>query len=141
MHTKLFCTALILAFSMTVGENAFAQSHYATNQAQESYDLGIQLEQRAESGNKRTSNLEDAAKAYKRAIEAAPDMAHAYIRLGYVLYALNRSDEGIRVLETGLKRHPDNTELKQYLGLNLYQSGKTEDAKEILTANILVNIR
>ena len=110
---------------------ASAQTYYSTSQAQESFNNGIKIERQAEASGT-TNGLEDAVSAYQRAIEADPDMVQAYIRLGYVLYALNRSDEGIRVLEKGLIRHTDNLELQHYLGLNLYQAGKINEAEEIL---------
>ena len=124
--------AIILAVVLTTGSaNVYAQSHYSTSQAQESFNTGIKIERHAEA-NETTNGLEDAARAYQRALEADPDMVQAYIRLGYVLYALNRSDEGIQVLKTGLLRHPDNQELRHYLGLNLYQAGNVDEAEAIL---------
>ena len=124
--------ALIVASMLAFGSvDAYAQSHYATKQAQENYDTGIKLEREADERGD-TSYLEQAEKEYRSAINAEPNMVQAYIRLGYVLYALKRSDEGVVLLSEALKRHSDNLELKHYLGLNLYQTGKTDDAAALL---------
>ena len=115
---------VILAAGLAIwSTEGLAQSHYATKQAQESYDSGIKLERRAEEKGEK-SYLKDAEAAYREAISAEPNMAPAYVRLGYVLYALNRSEEGVEVLTGAVQRNPENVELKHYLGLNLYQSGK-----------------
>ncbi len=127
IHAAIF--AAILSMSCCVP--AFAQSHYATKQAQESYDSGIKLEKQAEERSD-TSYLEQAEKKYREAIEAEPGMVQAYIRLGYVLYALKRSKEGVKLLENALSRHSDNIELKHYLGLNLYESGSIDEAEALL---------
>lgn len=113
-------------------EPVLAQSHYSTKQAQESYDAGIKYEQQAEQkGDKKY--LEKALSSYREAVEAEPNMANAYVRLGYVYYALGRSNEGIEMLRSALQKHPDNIELKHYLGLNLFQSGQMDEAQKILT--------
>lgn len=130
-HQKIF-TALLTAAICLGGGDLYAQSHYATKQAQESYDSGIKLERQAEERGD-LSYLEQAEKRYREAIEAEPNMVQAYIRLGYVMYALKRSDEGVRVLENALIKHSDNLELKHYLGLNLYEIGKRDEAEALLT--------
>ena len=112
--------------------DSYAQSHYATKQAQENYDNGIKLERRSEEKGD-MSFLKDAEKEYRQAINAEPNMVQAYIRLGYVLYALNRSSESIQLLQKALEQHPSNVELKHYLGLNLYQSGDGDEAERILS--------
>ncbi len=125
--------SVILAAALAIcATNSYAQSHYATKQAQESYDSGIKLERRAEEKGD-VSYLKDAEKEYREAIAMEPNMVQAYIRLGYVLYALNRSDESILLLQKALEQHPGNVELKHYLGLNLYQIGKADEAEQILT--------
>lgn len=124
---------VILAAGLAIwSTEGLAQSHYATKQAQESYDSGIKLERRAEEKGEK-SYLKDAEAAYREAISAEPNMAPAYVRLGYVLYALNRSEEGVEVLTGAVQRNPENVELKHYLGLNLYQSGKSAEAEALLT--------
>lgn len=123
----------VLGFGLVLGAMApaSAQSHYSTKQAQESYDAGIKYEQQAElKGDKKY--LERALSSYKEAVSAEPNMANAYIRIGYVYYALGRSGEGIDMLRTALQKHPDNVELKHYLGLNLFQVGKLDEAQTIL---------
>ena len=124
-----FILAGLLAFAPGA---AMAQSHYATKQAQESYDSGIALERQAEERGD-NAYLEKAEKKYREAIGAEPNMVSAYIRLGYVLYALKRSTEGVQLLEDVSRRHPDNLEIKHYLGLNLYESGNIEEAEKLLT--------
>lgn len=125
--------SVILTLGLTFcATDSFAQSHYATKQAQESYDNGIKLERRAEEKDDK-SYLKEAEKEYREAISAEPNMVQAYIRLGYVLYALNRSDESIQLLQKALEQHPNNTELEHYLGLNLYQTGQADEAEKLLT--------
>ena len=76
---------LVLSLGLLLGaqNTAFAPSHYSTKQAQESYDAGIKYEQQAElKGDKKY--LEKALSSYKEAVDAEPNMANAYVRLGYV---------------------------------------------------------
>lgn len=125
---------VILSMMLVMGSaDAFAQSHYATKQAQESYDSGIKLERRAEEKGD-ASYLKEAEEKYREAIAAEPNMVQAYVRLGYVLYAEQKSAEGVKVMHQALERHPDNIELKHYLGLNQYQAGQSELAEATLTA-------
>ncbi|MFA5624162.1 MAG: tetratricopeptide repeat protein [Bradymonadales bacterium] len=109
-----------------------AQSHYATNQAQEHYDEGINYERRAEQQDD-LEFLHSAKKSYEAAIKADPNMQSAYARLGYVLYALQQSGEGITRMREGLARHVENVELQHYLGLNLFQHGDVDEAEAVLT--------
>ena len=125
------CAWIVASLLMFGANDAFAQSHYATKQAQESYDSGIALERQAEERGD-NSYLEKAEKKYREAIAAEPNMVSAHIRLGYVLYALKRSDEGVQLLETIRQRHPDHVDIKHYLGLNLYESGKIDEAEQLL---------
>ena len=125
--------SVIMAMAIAIcATDSYAQSHYATKQAQESYDNGIKLERRSEEKGD-MSFLKDAEKEYRQAINAEPNMVQAYIRLGYVLYALNRSSESSQLLQKALEQHPSNVELKHYLGLNLYQSGDGDEAERILS--------
>ena len=58
--------AAVLSFG---GANAYAQSHYATKQAQESYDSGVKLERQAtERGD--SAYLEQAESKYRDAVAA-----------------------------------------------------------------------
>ena len=129
-HFKIF--SVVLASFLSLGSmTAYAQSHYATKQAQESYDNAIKLERQAEEkGDK--SYLERAEKEYRVAVNAEPNMVQAYIRLGYVLYALGKSEEGVKVMQEALTRHSDNMEIKHYLGLNLYQAKRSDEAADVL---------
>lgn len=125
--------SVIMAMAIAMcATDTYAQSHYATKQAQENYDNGIKFERRAEEKGDQ-SYLNDAEKEYRQAIAAEPNMVQAYIRLGYVLYALNRSGESIQLLQKALEQHSGNVELKHYLGLNLYQSGDSAEAERILS--------
>ena len=116
--------AIVMAAMLVLGGgHAYAQSHYATKQAQENYDNGIKLERQAEEKGD-VSYFAQAEKEYRSAINAEPGMVSAYIRLGYVLYVQKKSEDGIDILQKGLAHHSDNVELKHYLGLNLYQADK-----------------
>jgi len=124
---------LLLSLGLLLGMEgtAFAQSHYSTKQAQESYDAGIKYEQQAEqNGDKKY--LERALTSYREAVDAEPNMANAYVRLGYVYYALGRSREAIGLLRNAVQKHPDNVELKHYLGLNLFNVGEVNEAETLL---------
>lgn len=108
-----------------------AQSGYTASEAQEIYERGVAFEKRAADKND-DDLLEDAAKQYRLALSKDPGFAPAAARLGYVLYALKRSDEAIELLKGVLSRSPDNTELMHYLGINLYQLGREDEAAEYL---------
>ena len=131
MRYLSICKWILIATVCLGGTQAVAQSHYATKQAQENYDAGIKLERQAEQRGE-NKYLEEAAAQYREAISVDPSMSHAYVRLGYVLYVLKQSKEAVQYLETGLRRSPDNIELKHYLGLNFYQVGRVDEAETIL---------
>lgn len=125
-------TGIAIAVALLCSSHdAFGQSHYATKQAQDSYDSGLRFERQAEEKSD-SDYFERAYAAYKNAIEAEPNMVSAYVRLGYLAYALKRSDEGIEYLARAMSVHPDNVELKQYLGLNYFQAGKLDKAEALL---------
>ncbi len=134
MHHNKRWAGLLFSFGlmMCVATPAMAQSHYSTKQAQENYDAGIKYERQAEVKGD-SKYLEKALASYKEAVAAEPNMANAYVRLGYVYYALNRSAEAEDMLRAALQKNPDNVELKHYLGLNLFQIGKVDEAQTLLT--------
>lgn len=125
-------SALILTSILSLWSfSASAQSHYATKQAQENFDNGVKLENQAEEKGD-LSYLAQAEKEYRSAISAEPNMVQAYIRLGYVLYAQKKSEEGVKLMEEALTHHPDSIEIKHYLGLNLYEAGRVDESSAIL---------
>lgn len=131
MRNPKFCSLLLAAILSLGSADVYAQSHYASKQAQECYDNGIKLERQAEERND-MSYLNQAEAKYREAVATEPNMVQAYVRLGYILYVLKRSEEGVALLEGALAKHSDNVELKHYLGLNLYQIGKIDDAESLL---------
>jgi len=132
------CAGLALSLGLAIlgAESVHAQSHYSTKQAQESYDAGIKFERQAEQRGD-ADYLKRAETSYRKAISSDPGFAAAYVRLGYILYAENRSAEAVVLLREALRSHPDNVELKHYLGLNLYQVGEVEEAEQLLSSVVL----
>jgi len=63
-----------------------------------------------------------AEQAFRRSIQLQPDSAFAYANLNAALLRLNRSDEGLRVLQQGLQVRPSGT-LYTSLGNALFRRG------------------
>lgn len=78
-----------------------------------------------------SSDLIEAAWAYSRALELAPDMTDASSvtkYLGMVLELLGRHEEAVSWLEKGIERDPTNHDLLYTLARNLDSVGRIEEA-------------
>jgi tetratricopeptide (TPR) repeat protein len=88
----------------------------ASFDAEEWFETGVALESDSES-------LPEAAQAYRRAIQSAPDWPEAWMRLGGALYQLNRLPEAARAFRSALKLEPENAGVHLSLGCVLYGMG------------------
>lgn len=129
--------ALLLAAaasSPTTHASAQGDRYGAQSIAERRYSEGRQLELEADRDpERRDTLLEQAARKYALAIERDPDLIAAYVHFGYVLYALDRSSEAVKLMRVAYKKEPDNIEVQHQLGLNLMQSGEPDDAVELLS--------
>jgi tetratricopeptide (TPR) repeat protein len=93
--------------------------------AEEWFEIGMDYDSHAES-------LEDAAEAYRRAVEAAPDWVEAHINLGTTLYQLGRMEQAREHFEAAVYFEPKNPLAEFNLGCVLEQLGLESDAIEHL---------
>jgi tetratricopeptide (TPR) repeat protein len=73
---------------------------------------------------------EDAADAYRKAIELDTDYAEAYKQLGLMYYDQELYDKAIQPLEEAVKRFPDDEQLSKKLGKCYLRTGKLDSAIE-----------
>jgi tetratricopeptide (TPR) repeat protein len=73
---------------------------------------------------------EDAAEAYRKAIELDKEYADAYKQLGLMYYDQELYDKAITPLEEAVKRFPDDEELSKKLGSCYLRTGKLDSAIE-----------
>jgi tetratricopeptide (TPR) repeat protein len=97
--------------------------------AEEWFEMGMGYDSHAES-------LEEAAEAYRRAVEAAPDWVEAHINLGTTLYQLGRMDQAREQFEAAVYFEPRNPLAEFNLGCVLEQLGLEEDAIQHLVRAI-----
>ncbi|MBZ5699119.1 MAG: tetratricopeptide repeat protein [Acidobacteriia bacterium] len=96
--------------------------------AEEWFELGMAWDSNAES-------LPQAAEAYRKAVEAAPEWVEAHINLGTALYQLNRLGDALEEFATAVKFEPSNALAEFNLGCVLEQLGHADDAiKHLLRA-------
>ena len=74
-------------------------------------------------------NLYGALKAYKKAINADPNSAQPYQRLGCVYRSLGKPKDALRAFQKGAQIAPDNALGHFYLGRLFFEMGRNEDAK------------
>jgi tetratricopeptide (TPR) repeat protein len=89
--------------------------------AEEWFEMGMAFDSRSES-------LEQAAEAYRRAVQAAPDWVEAHINLGTTLYLLNRVEEARAEFSVAAEYDPANALAEFNLGCVLEQIGQTDDS-------------
>lgn len=96
--------------------------------AEEWFELGMAWDSNAES-------LQQAAEAYGKAVEAAPEWVEARINLGVTLYQLNNIENAFEEFATAVKLDPGNALAEFNLGCVLDQLGRADDAiKHLLRA-------
>lgn len=99
--------------------------------AEEWFELGMACDSDA-------GSLLQAAQAYRKSVEAAPDWVEAHINLGTSLYQLGRLEEARAEFETARNLQPGNALAEFNLGCVLEQLGHAEDSiKHLLRATQL----
>lgn len=93
----------------------------ASRSAEEWFEYGMMCDSKTES-------LGQAAQAYQKAAEAAPEWVEARINLGTTLYQLGRMEEARAQFTTAIKLEPLNALAEFNLGCVLEQLGKTDEA-------------
>ena len=97
----------------------------AARSAEEWFEMGMQYDANPES-------LDQAADAYRRAVDAAPDWTEAHINLGTTLYQLNRMEEARQEFATAVACDPSQALAEFNLGCVLEQLGYSDEALEHL---------
>ena len=93
----------------------------ASRSAEEWFELGMACDSNAES-------LDQAAQAYRKAVDAAPEWVEAHINLGTTLYQLGRMEEAREEFAIAVEFEPENALAEFNLGCVLEQLGQTKDA-------------
>ena len=93
----------------------------ASRSAEEWFEFGMMCDSNAES-------LEQAAQAYRKAVDAAPDWVEARINLGTAMYQLGRMEGAHEHFSTAVKLDPENALAEFNLGCVLEQLGMTAEA-------------
>jgi tetratricopeptide (TPR) repeat protein len=93
----------------------------ASRSAEEWFEFGMMCDSNTES-------LEQAAQAYRKAVEAAPEWVEARINLGTAMYQLGRMEEAREHFSTAVEFEPENSLAEFNLGCVLEQLGNTPEA-------------
>jgi tetratricopeptide (TPR) repeat protein len=93
----------------------------ASRSAEEWFEFGMMCDSNTES-------LDEAAEAYRKAVEAAPEWVEARINLGTAMYQLGRMEEAREHFSIAVKFEPENALAEFNLGCVLEQLGKTAEA-------------
>jgi tetratricopeptide (TPR) repeat protein len=104
----------------------------ASRSAEEWFELGMACDSNAES-------LEQAAQAYQKAVDAAPEWVEAHINLGTSLYQLGRMQEAREHFETAVEFESGNALAEFNLGCVLEQLGEANEAIEHLLRSIEIS--
>ena len=93
----------------------------ASRSAEEWFEFGMLCDSNTES-------LDQAAQAYRKAVDAAPEWVEARINLGTAMYQLGRMEEALEHFSVAVKFEPQNALAEFNLGCVLEQLGKTPEA-------------
>jgi len=93
----------------------------ASRSAEEWFEFGMMCDSDGDS-------LNQAAEAYRKAVEAAPDWVEARINLGTAMYQLGRIAEAREQFSIAVEYEPDSALAEFNLGCVLEQLGKTTEA-------------
>lgn len=93
----------------------------ASRSAEEWFEFGMMCDSKTES-------LDEAAEAYRKAVEAAPEWMEARINLGTAMYQLGRMQEAHEQFSVAAGFEPDNALAEFNLGCVLEQLGNTPEA-------------
>jgi tetratricopeptide (TPR) repeat protein len=100
--------------------------------AEEWFDMAMALDSNAES-------LEQAAEAYQKTIEAAPEWVEAHINFGATLYQLNRMEEAREEFKMAVAFEPQNAIAEFNLACVLQQLGQVDEAIDHLQRTIALS--
>ena len=103
------------------GELAKKIHALASRSAEEWFELGMMCDANVES-------IDQAAEAYRKAVDAAPDWVEARINLGTAMYQLGKMDEALDHFSKAVQLEPENALAEFNLGCVLEQLGKTTEA-------------
>ncbi len=98
----------------------------ASRSAEEWFEYGMMCDSNTES-------LEQAAQAYRKAVDAAPEWVEARINLGTAMYQLGRMEEAREHFSMAVEIEPENSLAEFNLGCVLEQLGSTLEAIEHLS--------
>lgn len=101
----------------------------ASRSAEEWFEYGMMCDSKTES-------LVQAADAYQKAVDAAPDWVEARINLGTSLYQVGRMEEAYDQFSRAVDLEPDNALAEFNLGCVLEQLGKTTEAIAHLLSSV-----
>lgn len=101
----------------------------ASRSAEEWFEMGLRYDASPET-------LEQAADAYRRAIQLAPDWVDAYINLGAVLFQLARLEEAALTFRAALELDPRNPTAHFNLGCVLFELEELDGAVASLSRAI-----
>ncbi len=87
------------------------------------------------------TNLAEAEKLAKRALELDPDATHINDTLGWILYKQGRYAEALTVFEQALAHAPDNAEYLYHGSLAAMKNGQTSQALEYLNRAVALDAR
>jgi tetratricopeptide (TPR) repeat protein len=93
----------------------------ASRSAEEWFEFGMMCDSNTES-------LEQAAQAYRKAVDAAPEWVEARINLGTAMYQLGRMEEAREHFSIAVEFEPENSLAEFNLGCVLEQLGNTAEA-------------
>ena len=93
----------------------------APRSAEEWFELGMACDSNAES-------LDQAAQAYRKAVDASPEWVEAHINLGTTLYQLGHMEEAREEFTAAAKFEPGNSLAEFNLGCVLEQLGQAQQA-------------
>ena len=93
----------------------------ASRSAEEWFEFGMMCDSNNES-------LDQAAEAYRKAVDAAPEWVEARINLGTAMYQLGRMEEAREHFSTAVEIEPENALAEFNLGCVLEQLGMTAEA-------------
>jgi tetratricopeptide (TPR) repeat protein len=97
--------------------------------AEEWFEVGMMCDAKVDS-------IDQAAEAYRKAVDAAPEWVEARINLGTAMYQLGRIEEAREHFSIALNFEPENALAEFNLGCVLEQLGKTAEAIMHLSRSI-----
>lgn len=101
----------------------------ASRSAEEWFEFAMLCDSKSES-------LEQAAQAYRKAVEAAPEWVEAHINLGTALYQLGRMEDALEQFSLAVQVEPENSLAEFNLGCVHEQLGNTAIAIKHLLRSV-----